>query len=353
MKPHQKQIAAIRLAAQQLTAPCFDTPEELVAWMGAIQAQERNMVRWAVGTRLKTPSLKSVEGALDKGAILRTHVMRPTWHLVAAPDIRWMLALSAPRLRTVFLSYGRYLGIDKSHYLKANPLIEKALAGGRSLTKEQLAEEVTHAGMKTTPHQMGCMISGAEIEGIVCSGPDRGGKHTYTLLEERVPPAKALHKEEALALMARNYFRSHSPATMDDFSWWSGLSLTEARQAAGLIADELSTERFGDTDYIIHTSCPGAAAPPKGFHLLPSFDEYLISYKDRTAVLDPKHAPKAYTMNGIFHPVVVHNGKITGNWRKTACKGGPSIEATFFEPAFQPKEAMLDRAKERYKSFLK
>ena len=185
----ENRLIAVRLSVQQLSDPRFDDPRALVRWMGAVQAQDYKAVRWAVGIRLRTASLRAVNRALERGEILRTHVMRPTWHLVAAEDIRWMLRLSARRIRSAnsSLARSRGLGIDDGMYSRSNRLIEKMLRGNLCLTKRQIADRFQAAGIAADTHFMTRYLMQAEADGIVCSGPDRAGQFTYALLEERVP----------------------------------------------------------------------------------------------------------------------------------------------------------------------
>jgi hypothetical protein len=188
----------------------------------------------------------------------------------------------------------------------------------------------------------------AEIEGLVCSGIDRMNERTYALLDERVPPAKALHREEALATLATNYFRSHSPAGLPDFAWWSGLSAGDAKQAVNLIRPELSDEVFGDTHLFVHRSCKSSAGSIYGFHLLPSFDEYIIAYRDRTGVLAAEHQPAVFTKNGIFRPAIVENGRVAGVWKKTADGDGIGIQTSFFDENGRIEAAAVNRYKMFY-----
>lgn len=352
-------IADIRMLSQQLTCPAFGHPKDLVTWMGAIQAQDYAMSKWAVGTRLQAPTLQAVEEALKHGEILRTHVMRPTWHLVAAEDIRWMLSLTTHRLKAAYSSYakGRGLDITPKLYEHNKGLILKMLEGNKSLTRQEIESALVRAGAiqadnEADKHYVKYSIAVAEVEGFVCSGVDKGNKPTYALLDERVPPVRKLHKEEALALLVGRYFKSHSPASLNDFTWWSGLTTSEARQAIGLIEGELIADHFADQKLYVHESFKETAASQEDvLHLLPSFDEFLISYKDRTAVLASEHHPKAFNNFGTFYPVILHKGKIVGNWNKATQKGTLTVETSFFDPKTRISAKLLEKAAKRYLSF--
>ena len=325
-------IPNIRLQNQQLLNPLFCQPKELVSWLGAMQAQNYSMVKWAVGMRLKSATIQTVEEALRKGEILRTHVMRPTWHLVAAEDIRWMLKLSARRIKSANDSFakGYNLEITDELYAKSYNLLEKILCGNKSLTKQEIAEHFCCSGIlvEADNHRMTRFMVRAEQEGIVCSGEDKGGKYTYALLEERVPPVPEITKDEALARLARSYFRSHAPAVLQDFIWWSGLPVSEAKQAIYLIESELTAEQWNGQTWYVHEACRTRGKVSGRLHLLPSYDEYLLGYKDRTDVLPKEHYPKAFTNNGLFYPVILHEGQVIGNWSKSAKKGSASIECS-------------------------
>lgn len=348
-------IADIRMLSQQLAYPNFECPKDLVSWMGVVQAQDYSMSKWAVGTRLQSGNLQTVENALKRGEILRTHVLRPTWHLVAAEDIRWMLKLSVQRIKSAYVSYakGRFLEITEQQYNQFNDLIVQILEGNKSLTKQEIEAEVSQKGFATAPYLVERLIARTEIEGLICNGVDKSNKPTYALLDERVPPVAELHKEEALARLAKRYFKSHSPASLNDFAWWSGLSVTEARQAIGLIELELITDKFASHKLFVHESYKEAVSLQNDtLHFLPSYDEYLISYKDRTAVLDLEHHSKAFNNYGSFYPVILHNGKVIGNWSKTIKKGQIVIETSFFDPKYRINKELIEQAKSRYKNFI-
>ena len=347
-------IPNIRLLNQQLLNPLFREPKELVSWMGAMQAQNYSMVKWAVGMRLKSATIQAVEKALHEGEILRTHVMRPTWHLVAAEDIRWMLKLSAQRIISANDSFakGYDLDIPNELYTKAHDLLEKILCGKKSLTKQEIAEHFNRSGIVADNRRMTRFMARAEQEGIICSGEDRGSKCTYALLEERVPPMPELTKDESLARLARSYFRSHSPAVLQDFIWWSGLPVSDAKQAVYLIASELTTEQWKEQTWYIHDTCRTRGKLSGHIHLLPSYDEYLLGYKDRTDVLPLEHYSKAFTNNGLFFPIVLHNGQVIGNWDKSVKKKSVDLKYSWFRQVADMNEETLERERQKFTRFL-
>lgn len=220
------------------------------------------------------------------------------------------------------------------------------------MTKLEIGAELNRAGVLDDPNTAHYFINRAEAMGLVCSGIDKNKKYTYALLDERIAPTKELHKDEALAELARRYFRSHSPASLQDFLWWSGLTISETRQAINLISDELNKDRFAEQELYIHQSWTENKECDNVLHLLPPFDEYLISYKDRSAALDPKHYPKAFNNFGTFYPVILYNGKIVGNWEKITKKGVITIETTFFEKKTKVEKKLFKEAEKKYLNYL-
>lgn len=323
-------IRNIRLQSQQLINQSFADPKSLVEWMGAIQAQDYNMAKWAIGCRLTSATNLMIENAFNRGDILRTHVMRPTWHFVSCDDIRWMAALSSKKIIAAWKSYNKKYNVDEKEYTKYTKLIEKILEGNHHLTREEIKQEFEQAGIIMDSHEMNHYMMNAEALGIVCSGIIKNKKHTYALLDERVPKTENVTNDEALFRIATKYFRSHSPASIDDFVWWSGLSITEARKAINMIKNNLTAERYNNKELFIYDASNYVSPLNENFHLLPSFDEYIISYKDRSHVLALEHYSKAFNNFGTFYPVMAYNGNIIGNWKKDEKKKQIIINSELF-----------------------
>ncbi len=338
-------IRTTRLHSQQLAKPILKSPREIVSWMGAMQSQDFFMAKLAISTRAVEPiSQESVEEAFNSGEILRTHVMRPTWHFVTPDTIRWMLALTAPRIKPLAKSRDRELELDEAVYAKSNSAIQKALEGNKQFTKEEIALELNRSGIVTNAARIYHILIHAELDGLICSGAVRNKKQTWALLDERVPQQAALSKEEALARLAQIYLNSHSPATLQDFSWWSGLNLTESKQAFELIKSNLVSIQLNAQTYWFTSEYQDPKPFEESFHLLPAFDEYVISYKDRSALIPATHHAKAISSNGIFRPTILRNGKIVGIWKKTTKP--KKITCHFFEPQDQPHQTVIDKAVE-------
>lgn len=332
----------IRMSSQNISTPRFEKPEQVVEWMGAMQAQEIRAAKWAVGLRMQQPSLRAVQEALNTGQILRTHVMRPTWHYIPGKDIKWMTELSVKNLLARWYPYAKQHGFTEEDYRKYKPHIEKVL-GGQQLTCQEVLEQLNSNGVVADEGDTKLCLSLAEAEGMVCSGAERNGKHTYTLTCERIKDVVDLSREEALAEITRRYFRSHGPATLEDFVWWSALGVREARTGIASLGKEIITEEYNGREMMTHISSPGLAtgidADEKSIcRFLPPFDEYLVSYKNRFDCIKESHTQYAYNTFGIFQPVILHNGRITGNWRKAAKK---EAFGTSFFPGCRPAAKRL------------
>lgn len=345
-------IAFLRLQNQHIREQALASPQALVSWHGAMQAQDYNNAKWAVGLRLLNGSDAIVENAVNAGEIIRTHVLRPTWHLVTPADLRWMLRLSAPQIFSQSGSRRRELGLDASTLKKSNDLIARALEGGKHLTREEIFQALEQGGITTDQHRIIHIMMQAELDGVVCSGARRGKEQTYALIHERVAPAPMPAREEQLALLARRYFISHAPATLQDFAWWSGLKTGDAKTALEMIKPELKSFQLDALTYWMPKEMELPEAAAKSLYLLPAFDEFLISYKERGASIDPAHTPKVFTVNGIFKPVVVVNGRVAGIWTKTEKRQHVELQADLFTKLSDKELSEMEHATARFGAYL-
>ncbi|HVO76241.1 MAG TPA: winged helix DNA-binding domain-containing protein [Ignavibacteriaceae bacterium] len=325
-----KEIAYLRLINQQVARTKFNYPKEIVSWMGAIQAQDYAMAKWAIGLRLQGSAEKEIEAAFNKGEILRTHLLRPTWHFISPEDIYWMLELTAPHIKRSLNTRRKWLELDRKTMLKSEKIIMVALNEQEHLTRDEIFNflEIKKIAIK---NQRGVhILLEAELDGLICSGRIKGNQRTYALLEERVPKKKILPREEALAELSQRYFLSHGPAVLQDFAWWSGLPVKDARMAIESLKKNFISERIGSQVYWFDDSISFPDKLILSAYLLPAYDEFLISYKDRTASLELEHHKKTVSSNGIFRPAIVINGKIAGIWKKITKGDEIIIELNLF-----------------------
>lgn len=346
------EISNIRLINQQIIGTKFKTAKETVGWMGAMQAQDYQMAKWAIGLRTPNATEKIIQAAIDSGEIIRTHLLRPTWHFVAAEDIYWMLELTAPRIKAFLKSREKQLELTGKIFLKCNTIFEKVLSGNNHLTRAELLGELNKTKIITDNNRSSHILLNAELEGIICSGKSKEKQTTYALLGERVTENKKLNKDEALSKLAKIYFESHCPATLPDFIWWSGLSVKDAKHALEMIKHEFVSKEINSKIYWF----PSSFSVPKSFkesiYLLPAFDEFLISYKDLTAAIASGKHKYAFSNNGIFWPTIFINGHVKGTWKRAIKKEKIILETNFFEGSDRNINGLVEKASEKYSRFL-
>jgi len=342
-------IVLQRLLQQQLTAQRFRKPEALVHYMGAIQAQEYAQAKWAMGLRLPGLTDTDAEAAFNAGRILRTHVLRPTWHFVAPQNIRWMLQLTAPRVHAFNAFMYRKQELDTPLFLRCCKLIESAVRDRQYKTRSEISKLLAAEGIVSDTIRLSCIIMYAELEGLICSGPRAGKQFTYALLEERVAPVAALSKEEALAALSLCYFTARGPATVQDFAWWSGLTLKEARAGVSSLPDSfVHSSQDGQT--YIHKPLSKAAKSrlePVTF-LMPDYDEYGISYKDRSALFPmAQQRGKA----SVYDHMIVVDGVAGGTWKLLRKGSRISVETKLFASVTKVQRVAVAAAVDAYLAF--
>jgi len=341
-----------RLRNQLLTQRGLARPADVVSWLGAVQSQEFEAAKWGLGLRLRDGATNAaVQRAFDAGQILRTHVMRPTWHFVTPADIRWMLELTGPRVIRAMSSYTRRLELDPPLLNRSHAIIERALGAGAYLTRRELAERLRQSGLTLTGIRLALVVMVAELQGVICSGPRRGKEFTYALIAERAPKAARLSRDEALATLSRRYFSSHGPATVRDFVWWSGLTTADAKRALDM--NKARRHVAGDVTYWTIGAAPRGATRRDGAHLLPIYDEYLVAHRDRLAVpLGPRAIAAAGGASVTFQHALVIDGQVAGTWRTARSTLGVSVRAIPLWPLAVSERRALAEAVRRYEQFL-
>ena len=348
------EIRQLRLHNQQITTPAAGTPQALVGWLGAVQAQDYPAARWALGLRLPAATAETIEQAVSSGAILRTHILRPTWHFVTPADIRWMLALTAPNVHSLTRSRQRQLELDDKTFRAAETALARALEGGRQLTRPEIAIVLQEVGLDLTDiGRTTHLLMHAELAGVICSGGWRAGQATYALLDERVPTGPSLTHEEAVVALTQRYFTSHGPATTRDFAWWSGLKAADVRAGLAGLAAQLQQATVADQTYWFMPPSAGAPDPAATVYLLPNFDEYTVGYAERSLITTTTAAqhlgPRG---NVLFIHTIVCDGQVVGTWKRTINKGATRLETQLAQPLTPAQHEALDRAIARYGAFL-
>ncbi len=347
-------LAHLRLYNQHISRQTCEKPGDVVQWLGAVQAQDYAAAKWALGLRLQNATDDDIEQAFISGAILRTHVMRPTWHFVTPADIRWLLALTAPRVNAATAYWYRKLELDDTLFARCNAALAKALQGGKQLTRPELVSVLQQAGIATDAElRFSHIIIHAELDGIVCSGARRGKQFTYALLDERAPQARTFDRDEALAELARRYFTGHGPATLQDFVWWSGLTVADVRAGLEMVRSQLMHEEIDGQAYWFSPSTPPEKDPSPTAYLLPNYDEYIVGYTDRSAIFDDAHTEHLDARgNVLFNHTIVIDGRIVGTWKRTLKKDTVIITPSFFVPLSEAETGAFVAAAERYSKFV-
>ena len=339
---------AIRLLNQQLAAPQFSDPAQVVSHMGAIQAQEYRMMRWAVAMRTRKPSARAFKAAFDDGRIIRLHLMRGTWQLVSADDYWWMLDLCAPKAIAVtrgWMSSNR-ISIPEKEQMDIRDILAQTAADKGSVTKEDFVQALDEREIRMDAHRLSYHIRMAELTGTLCSGDLLPMKATYAPSVDKVGPRNAIDRDEALMRFARNYFRSRQPATLEDFVWWSGLNIGDCRRGIALLGNTIHAVKWKGREFYLTDDCRTRGFRSGKCLLIPPYDEYLIGYKSRDIVLPTEHTHRAHNNSGIFQPIIAHDGIICGNWApfKDDC------QTAFFDGAYD--ESALQSAWQIYKRYL-
>ncbi|MES2109731.1 MAG: winged helix DNA-binding domain-containing protein [Bacteroidota bacterium] len=349
MKPTD--IARLRLFNQHLAAQSFKKPAEIVAHLGAVQAQDYAGAKWAVGVRLQKSEDSAIDKALNDGSIIRTHVLRPTWHFVAPADARWMIELTAPRIAMLAAGRHRQLKLDTNIFKISNDAFAKALEGDRQLSRPDMAVVLHNVGVDTNEERFSHILMQAELDRIICSGGRQGKQFAYALFDDRVPPGPGFIHEAAVAALAKRYFISRGPATTHDFTWWSGLTVADARAGIEANKDDLTEVIADGTTYWRNKHQPEINGRAPLAYLLPAYDEYAVAYSDRSVAINKKY--KEQTQHIIFAPSVLVDGKVAGTWHRTIKGKETKVELSLFGKLNQAQDKAVEKVIARYEKFIK
>jgi hypothetical protein len=347
---NRREIVRRRLANHHLTGAPLPTPEAAVEWLTAVQAQDYPGASWSIGIRTRASS-EAIDRALAEGTILRTHILRPTWHFVLPSDVRWLQRLTAPRVHRQVASYRRRLGLDKDVFAKSNALLAAALAG-RRLTRAEIAALLRGGGIAVDDTRLGHLLMHAELDLLICGAGLRGRQHTYALLDERVPPAAPRPREEALARLALRYLAAHGPATDRDFAWWSGLTLADARLGLAMAGSQVESTSAADRTYHFVPSRAARGNDPIGAHLLQGYDEYVIAYSQSRDLIDIARLDATGAGETLRIHVVLLDGQVVARWRRVFEKDSVLVDMRLERPLEEDEMRAVEAAVERYGTFL-
>ena len=338
---------------QHLVGKPFKTVVEVVRWFGAMQAQEYAAAKWAIGQRVSGVTDAAIDREFDRGAILRTHVMRPTWHFVLPADTRWLQELTAPRVNAMSAYYSRQLELDAVTYRRSNAAIAKALRDGKQLTRTELAQVLRKAGIVAAGPRLAYLVMRAELDAVIGSGARCGKQFTYALLEERAPGAKRLDRDEALAELVTRYFTSHGPAQVQDFVWWSGLTGADTKRGIEIAQRRLAREVVGEKTYWSAASAIRPSRSTPTVHLLPTYDEYVVAYGDKGPIFDESNFTSTASLQTVLaRHILIVNGQLLGGWRNAVTKGEAVINVEPLAKLDRVAREGVQAEAERYGTFM-
>jgi hypothetical protein len=337
-----------------IASPACSSPEQVVTAMGAMQAQDYLASLWAIGVRLSDATEAEIEKAIADRKIVRTWPMRGTLHLIGPDDVRWTLEHLAPRMIAAAARRHRELELSNAVFARSEKIFVRALEGGKALTRPEMMALLERAKIATANQRGYHILWRLALAGVICGGPRQGKQQTFVLLDEWIPRARRRSRDEVLADFALRYFTSRGPATLDDFSWWIGLKKSDAAAVVDSISSKLSSFSLGGATYWLSSSTPAPVDRTGDLYLLPSFDELLLGYTDRSAAI-PSELTRSVTpvANGMFMPIIVKSGRVMGTWKRTFSKKNAVILAPEPFAAFTKTESRSwTKAAMRYASFL-
>lgn len=342
------ELIKLRLMNQQIADTAFRKPEDMVGWMVAMQAQEFALAKWAIGLRLPGSREADIDDAFNRGVILRTHLLRPTWHFVTPHDIRWLLMLTAPHVQAANAYWYRKFGLDQSLFSRTSHILARELQGGRQRTRAELNAIFAKQQIIAEGLRLGYIFMHAELEGIICSGARQGKQFTYALLEERVPAGTVFSREEALAELTNRYFASRGPATLQDYASWSGLAMKDVKAGVAMLPSHFVQEAIDGQNYIFAPTVSEDRHIIRDTVLLPDYDEYGMSYKNRSALFGPH-----FSQNGTprYKHMLVVDGVIGGTWQRSTKNNSADIDTSPIAAWNESEQQKVDEAVQRYRDY--
>ena len=359
----RRRLATLRLSAQRIGGLERSTPLDTVRWMLALQGQDLPGAKWSIGLRAAGGTERGVEAAFDAGEIVRSWPMRGTLHVVAGEDLGWMLALTTPAAIASSAQRRAVLGLELADAERAREVVQRVLSGRRVLTRDATLAAIAEAGVSTAGQRGYHLLWYLAQTGTIVLGPTEGRQQTFALLDEWVPNGRKLDRDEALRELALRYFRSHGPATAADLARWAGIPLRDARAGIARCGDGLAELELDGVTYHVnpemetdpHAEAEADIATERRarVHLLPGFDEYVLGYKDRSAILAHEHSQAIVPGgNGVFRPTIVADGEVVGTWRRVSRRSEDVIEPNVFAPQPRWFAKSVAAAAEAYGSYL-
>jgi len=348
-----EELLKLRLQNQGLGSKPYGSLSETMSNLLALQAQDYGQVKWVVGSRLPNCSEQTVDDLVNSGKLVRTWFMRGTYQLVRAEDVRWLMMVTSPRVNVIIKSRLLQFGLDDVLINKCRNIFTKVLDENKHLSREELVAILLQKGISMSGLPLLHLLQKLSIDGVICASRKLGGDFEFTRYDDWIPKTDVTEYDEALQRLSRAYFTTRGPATLADFQWWSGLTQAECKKALQLISKELSEMKINETSYWFREpEHIQAAKQPSRIKMLGGFDEYLIAYRDRTAMLAQEFNHKVITKNGLFSPIILCDGKVIGTWKRVVKPKLVEVSCGFFNPKDLEKKELILKNLALYQQFM-
>lgn len=344
-------ITRARLLNQHLIKNKFDNVQEAVDYFGAVQAQDFPAAKWSLGIRLKNSTNIDIEKAYNEGKILRTHIMRPTWHFVSPQNLVWMQKLTSERVKALMGYYNNKLDLTPKIFAKCNAVIAKSLQNYNYLTRQDLKKVLKDAGITTDVQRLAHLLIWAELDGIITSGPMKGKQFTYALVDERVGKTKEISREESLSKLLLKYFQSHGPAQIKDFAWWSGLTIKDANEGISMVRSKFSNFSLNGKIYWFLKDTYNREEKIQKVFLLSVYDEYFIGYTDRSDIVEDEYRKTLPVGNALLTSLLIIDGKVRGTWKRKINKMGVEFKVNSFKTINMGVKRAIEEEALKYANF--
>jgi hypothetical protein len=347
-----RQLREYRLIQQGITHAEIHTPLEIIKNLGAMQGQDYHGSLWAIGLRTGLTQREVIKH-IEKREIIRTWPQRGTLHFVPPNDSKWMVGLSAERLVKGAARRREQLGIDDETFLSSEKILRRAFLKEKLLSRPKILKFLEEGGISVSDGRGYHILWYLAQIGILLIAEMDGKQQTFGLLEVLFPEAKLLGRPDAIKLLAKRYFTSHGPATLQDFVWWSGLTVKDARLGVIENAHVLRSELIGDTEYWLGKDATLPNASKRTAYLLPGFDEYFLGYKDRAVVIDLTFMQQVVPgNNGMFKPTIIIDGRVVGTWQRVLKKNRVTVKLFPFKKLNATDEDLLTIPAKQYADFI-
>jgi hypothetical protein len=339
-----------RFHAQHLSGPPLRDVAAVVDHLCCVQSQDYLGAKWSIGQRIRNGTDAAIDRAMAAGAILRTHILRPTWHFVTPADIGWILALTGPHVLRANKGMERKLKLDGKLLLRCEKLVGKALEGGAHQTRDELGEVLRRHGIEATGHRLAYIVMAFELTGFICSGAMAGKKQTHALMSERAPRTRKLARDEAVAELLRRFFVGHSPATLRHFCWWSQLTQKEAKPALAEIRKEFEVEVIDGVEWFGRPRKGKVPSGPRAW-FIPEYDEALVGSPDMGVARLAADRRIGKSSAAYDRPVFV-DGTVVGTWKRSFEAKGAALEVVLLGKVGREARKAQEREAARYAAFL-